>query len=704
MSPTPEHFEKLEAYLDGALDAAATEQVKRELEADPQLRAMMVELAAMRQWVGGLPRASAPADLIESFQGQLERTALLGESVTEEADGIMRIDRWSNVMSIAAILLLAAGLSLLIYKVLPDKHATEIASRLPAPGDTGVQGPEAGSNEERQPSTSSLDVNAIKGARSDSEKEMREATTNPVTAFAGGGGGGAGGVLRDAKESISAAIINDGVGQAAMSSSRPAEVLSQPTPVAGEKGVVDKADVTMKNGPTDRTLVSADDVREIQQRIARGGTIGTGEQPLEGKATAEKGGMRGVVEEGGEEPVVLLVKSQDPRQAMQDVSEFLLKNSVTYVCTTTDGTRKSGQSIDALDAAQITPGAAKVDKDNASQGMRRAAASSSGGFNGGKADNYASNATTMASNGGAYGNSDRATQNQAAQPTVNVSQNLASNSATAPSNSTVADAQASLQPTTAQADTNHSLLALRNGGATYDLSKPAIQPAANSPSGNGYGSGSTYRAMMTNRQQIELNDFISRRGNQWAERQRDVAAPATEKAKSVNEDSITLYRKSFTVDADPRSKNSAAANSPGVPEAPAGAVAKAQDPSMVKSEARNFQNGTDSPTPSTLPVLRSSVADGLAAKKSDPVSGVLAEKIEPAPATHDAAARKPAPVELVDAPREVMIVVPDQAVILPTALPGFLPTTQPANMEAKAAAVPTTSPATAPLKQPAGKY
>src|SRR5438876_5082624 len=109
MSPNQENFEKLEAYLDGALDDGSRAEVERQLSANPQLRRMMAELSITRDWVRALPRAKAPAEVIETFHGQLERAALLGESGPGEGDVVFRINRWSQFMSVAAILLLAVG-------------------------------------------------------------------------------------------------------------------------------------------------------------------------------------------------------------------------------------------------------------------------------------------------------------------------------------------------------------------------------------------------------------------------------------------------------------------------------------------------------------------------------------------------------------------------------------------------------------------
>jgi hypothetical protein len=706
MSPTPEHFEKLEAYLDGALGAEATGQVKRELEADPQMRAMMLELSALREWVGGLPRAAAPADLIESFQGQLERTALLGESVTEEADGIMRIDRWSNVMSIAAILLLAAGLLLLIYKVLPDKHSNEIAViRPPSSGEAVVQGPESGNAEDRQPSTPLSDANSVKDARADRIKVFGSATTTP--AFIGSGGGGGAGKPGDSTASTAVPDPSGARGMT-MDSTRFAASASQPTNLEVLKGTIDKMDIATKSASPNRTLVTAEEIREMQQRIARSGNPSGPDQPLDVKANFEKERIRGVGDENTDEPIVLLVKSQDPRQAMQDVNEFLLKNNVVYVASAVEFGRKSGGAIEAIEGAQIGPVVSKQEVLSSAQGMNRAGNS---GIAGGLANNYVSNATTNTSNGGFnnYSNSEKSSQNQISQSPGNAPyQNkvatqaeIANNSSPTTSNGNVTYGQLTLQPTTSQAGNNINSLALENGGRAYDLSKASPVPG-NGVGGGGYARANTYRAMLTNRQESELNDFICSRGNQWAERQRDLPLAAGEKAKAA-EDPISMYKKASIADAETRLKIPSVTTEPAA-VALSGAAAKTSDTAGGRAETSNLGASlNDKFAPAPTPALRAREANDRLESKTDlkPAAGSEKNEVHPAPAEAPLRKRSVA-AEASDTPHEVTIVISDQAVVLPTALPGFAPMTRPAAVEAKPASTsPTTTPSAA--TQPAAK-
>src|SRR4051812_47497468 len=129
MFPNEENFEKLEAYVDGVLDASDQAEVERLLAANPQLGAMVADLVKGRQMLMALPRVSAPPDVAETFQGHLERAALLGDDESQDASSSMRIHRWPQLLSIAAVLLLALGLFAVIYQILPKKHADQMVMK-----------------------------------------------------------------------------------------------------------------------------------------------------------------------------------------------------------------------------------------------------------------------------------------------------------------------------------------------------------------------------------------------------------------------------------------------------------------------------------------------------------------------------------------------------------------------------------------------
>jgi hypothetical protein len=63
----------------------------------------------------------APGELNENLTGSLERSALLDPSEGEESAVAGRINRWPQYAAVAAVLILAIGLAIVVYSVLPPK-------------------------------------------------------------------------------------------------------------------------------------------------------------------------------------------------------------------------------------------------------------------------------------------------------------------------------------------------------------------------------------------------------------------------------------------------------------------------------------------------------------------------------------------------------------------------------------------------------
>ena len=122
----PDDMEQIEArlaaYIDGTLPAAQRAEIENYLKANPAHAKLISELVSLKTAVGGLPREKAPAEVLDALQSQIERHALL--DADEDGDTpSMRITRWPAFGSAAAVLLLAAGLGLLVYQVLPKPKA-----------------------------------------------------------------------------------------------------------------------------------------------------------------------------------------------------------------------------------------------------------------------------------------------------------------------------------------------------------------------------------------------------------------------------------------------------------------------------------------------------------------------------------------------------------------------------------------------------
>jgi len=136
MSQNTETIEaRLAAYVDGDLDAQGRAEIEKHLAANPQHRKLMAELMSVRAMVQALPHERAPGDLAEALQGQLERSSLLGQD--GGLDTVLRISRWPQILSVAAVLLLAVGLAAVVYVVVSPGSGPSytISTPLPVPSE-----------------------------------------------------------------------------------------------------------------------------------------------------------------------------------------------------------------------------------------------------------------------------------------------------------------------------------------------------------------------------------------------------------------------------------------------------------------------------------------------------------------------------------------------------------------------------------------
>jgi anti-sigma factor RsiW len=108
---------KLCAYLDGELAPDQRTEIEEYLKNYPQHRQTLSDLAAMRNVLRNLPRERAPAEVAEAFQGQMERSMLLDGPA--DVDSIIRLRRWPQFALAAAIVVLAVGLGIIVYIILP---------------------------------------------------------------------------------------------------------------------------------------------------------------------------------------------------------------------------------------------------------------------------------------------------------------------------------------------------------------------------------------------------------------------------------------------------------------------------------------------------------------------------------------------------------------------------------------------------------
>ena len=668
MSLDQDNFEKLEAYLDGALSAGERAEVDRQLAGNPQLRKMMQELASTRDWVAALPRASAPPDVIETFQGQLERDALLGESGPTESEVVLRISRWPQFMSVAAVVLLAFGLALVVYKVLPDRRANTLA------------------------------VNQVVNAPAGSDASTKPADEKALDELAGE----APALRRKEMVDGSQPGVPNEDGALAQATSKP-RAMNGLTDAATTAARGENLSTRMlaKSMAPDRPLVTPEELREAQLRMGRGGEAGKGlgaQAKRDADNTFAYGNANGN-NDAGEEPIVLLVNAQDPRQAKQDVSDFLTKNGIVFVVAPDPtnrgvGTYSVGGSSVQLATSNPTSQEAYAKQQDAPNFNFRGGANGGAGGGGG----LGNTAQTQTATGGLNNYGGNVTSNNAtnnATGNLTVSAGTVSNSSmdrgAGAQNQTLAPAPAPAAPAAGLSQAQSTTLSLQSNSATQPATLETGAAGGNGASTltlNGYNTGAlalngsrsygrsgVYRAMLTHRQQVELNEFIARRGNQWAERRgetrADPAAPAGEPLKTpmdkAKDDLALTVDKKTRLDSEQENKKAASLGTEAreaLAAAPQ-ALAEAEKDTMKRAKAAR---------PTTQPA--SDVDAMRAIAKNEPVAApaALVPPLKPQQLAPDQSVARNSN----DEPREVVIVVNEEPVILPTVLPASGPATQPA--------------------------
>lgn len=109
---------KLAAYIDGELDEAGRQEIEQYLLTNPGHRRLLTELGKTHALLADLPQEQAPPEIMEEYNSQLERAALLGDAQDIESRTVHRINRRPQLFSLAAILALTVGLGIVVYFVL----------------------------------------------------------------------------------------------------------------------------------------------------------------------------------------------------------------------------------------------------------------------------------------------------------------------------------------------------------------------------------------------------------------------------------------------------------------------------------------------------------------------------------------------------------------------------------------------------------
>ena len=119
MSQEIEQIEaRLTAYIDGQLPEKERGEIEAYLASNPSHARLITELQRQRAQLRTLPREAAPAEIMDHLQAHLERHALLSDGDTSAS--AMKINRWPQFGAVAAMLVLAVGLGILVYQVLPS--------------------------------------------------------------------------------------------------------------------------------------------------------------------------------------------------------------------------------------------------------------------------------------------------------------------------------------------------------------------------------------------------------------------------------------------------------------------------------------------------------------------------------------------------------------------------------------------------------
>ena len=117
MAEESENIEaRLAAYIDGDLPPQERIDIEQYLAANPSHANLIASLRQQHAQLSGLPREKSPAEVMDHIQQHLERHALLSDA---DDGATLRPSRWPQWTAIAAMLMLAAGLGLLVYQVLP---------------------------------------------------------------------------------------------------------------------------------------------------------------------------------------------------------------------------------------------------------------------------------------------------------------------------------------------------------------------------------------------------------------------------------------------------------------------------------------------------------------------------------------------------------------------------------------------------------
>ena len=134
---------QLSAYLDDALDPVERRAVESQLSASPEARAVLEELRGVKTLVAGMPRASAPDDLVEALSEHIERQALLGDAEPLHVPVERRPWQLGKLLATAAVFAIVCTAGFIVMMQLPSSDAPITTVALVQPEKAQPEPPES---------------------------------------------------------------------------------------------------------------------------------------------------------------------------------------------------------------------------------------------------------------------------------------------------------------------------------------------------------------------------------------------------------------------------------------------------------------------------------------------------------------------------------------------------------------------------------
>jgi hypothetical protein len=282
---------KLCAYIDGDLDAQGRADIEKHLAANPQHRTLIEQLSKQRDLLRELPRESAPEEILDALQSQMERSVLLGDDDAAQEAAAMKIHRWPQLMAAAAIVVLTVGLGLVIYFVLPRNGGDANYAVISKSGATLEDGaaeaaPESGSIALGEPTARDMVAPTSPG-----KMAAAAAATPPASADAG---------ERPApsKSADRRAEVADAAAPDALRKDKAADVFAPAAPMVGELAIAPGDLAGLQ-----RQLQNADLAKQL-------------------KSTAP-GGIQ-------DNPMFVVVSTADPSATRSEVTNYLATNKIAW--------------------------------------------------------------------------------------------------------------------------------------------------------------------------------------------------------------------------------------------------------------------------------------------------------------------------------------------------------------------------------------